>query len=171
MTELIVRAYIKVPLESDDDSENEELIDRILKKVGSVMEFGTFKDALAEVGVFTSGVGVEDYDFDTDYRMPMEKYEVVDHGVDHAQYFRGQGIVGTDFDFSFVGAGYSAHAALQDAIDQAASATLAIDHIKNTLSKEVPAELENQPEDGELHYYVSLLLKSERTADQSMEEL
>jgi hypothetical protein len=47
-----------------------------------------------------------------------KRYEIIDHGVDHAQYFGGCGTFGTRFDRTVTGAGCSAKEAGDDALDQ-----------------------------------------------------
>ena len=48
----------------------------------------------------------------------MKRYEIIDHGVDHAQYFPGAGVAFTKFTHCVTGAGCSAKAAGDDALDQ-----------------------------------------------------
>lgn len=45
-------------------------------------------------------------------------YEILDHGVDHSQYFQGCGVAYTEYDECVTGVGYSYKSALEDALDQ-----------------------------------------------------
>jgi len=47
-------------------------------------------------------------------------YRIVDHGVDHAQYFQGHGIAFTEYDHCATGVGSSAREAADDAAEQLA---------------------------------------------------
>jgi hypothetical protein len=46
------------------------------------------------------------------------KYEIINHGPDHEQYFQGCGTAFSDFDRVVTGAGYDAVEAYNDAVDQ-----------------------------------------------------
>lgn len=46
------------------------------------------------------------------------KYEIIDHGVHHNQFFQGQGVHGTAFNKAYTGTGTSAHDAALDAYEQ-----------------------------------------------------
>lgn len=50
---------------------------------------------------------------------PVVAYDVVDHGIDHEQYFQGCGVCGTEYVDCFTGIGDDAAEALDDAIDSA----------------------------------------------------
>lgn len=64
--------------------------------------------------------------------------EVLDYGVDHAQYFQGVGTYGTDFDFAVIGAGHSQESALEDAIEQLYGQEHPISsEVENELSKDL----------------------------------
>lgn len=51
----------------------------------------------------------------------VAEWYIEDHGVDHAQYFRGCGLAHTHWDDVAVGAGYSPREAYEDAVMQLAS--------------------------------------------------
>ena len=55
----------------------------------------------------------------------MKKFLIINHGMDHAQYFPGQGTMFTKFNHAFTGAGDTATAAYQDALMQV---YIALDH-------------------------------------------
>ena len=106
-------------------------------------------------------------------------YEIVDHGIDHAQYFRGCGVSHTPFKRISTGCGENGWAALDDALENIAmsdnsdrnSAIIAcIEHetedqkeayesISVTAQLEANGELDedgNVPEGCELYYYLSI---------------
>lgn len=60
---------------------------------------------------------------------PIKAFEIVDHGVDHAQYFQGCGVAFTDFDFVTTGAGENAREAFEDAVEQLACCDWDVDKL------------------------------------------
>lgn len=50
----------------------------------------------------------------------IKDFELIDHGIDHNQYFRGCGVSGTKFEFVTTGAGENALEAFDDALEQIA---------------------------------------------------
>jgi hypothetical protein len=59
-------------------------------------------------------------DIDTPSELWRPLYQIVDHGIDHAQYFRGCGTSYTEFDECVTGCGSSGLEALDDAMEQMA---------------------------------------------------
>lgn len=59
----------------------------------------------------------------------VEQFEVIDHGIDHAQYFQGCGAGG--YDEVATGVGECAHEAMEDALKQLASNSWNVDKIPN----------------------------------------
>ncbi len=51
--------------------------------------------------------------------MKIIAYEIINHGIEHSQYFQGCGVSFTEFDVCFTGIGNSAFEALDDALGQA----------------------------------------------------
>lgn len=51
----------------------------------------------------------------------IEEYEIVDHGIEHEQYFQGCGTAFSKFDDVYTGIGNSLKDALNDAAEQTAS--------------------------------------------------
>jgi hypothetical protein len=51
--------------------------------------------------------------------MKLISYEILDHGMDHNQYFQGCGTAFTNFTHVWTGAGNSSKEAYNDALDQA----------------------------------------------------
>lgn len=86
-------------------------------------------------------------------------FEIVDHGVDHEQYFPGCGVAHTEYIGIATGIGDSAHEAMEDALDQLAQMDWDVEKIENSLSEEneVPETPEDEPI--EHHYYVSVRVK------------
>lgn len=48
----------------------------------------------------------------------MKKFEIINHGADHEQYFPGCGTAFSDYDHVVTGAGMDAKEAYEDAIEQ-----------------------------------------------------
>ena len=91
-------------------------------------------------------------------------HEILDHGVEHAQFFQGCGVSLTEYDECFTGTGETPAEALDDAIENAAQSDWDMDGIKNELPTETPDELKPSDEDegydrDERYCYVSIRLK------------
>ena len=97
------------------------------------------------------------------------EFEVIDHGVEHAQYFQGCGCSYTRFDNVTTGCGNSAAEAFDDALDSIAQGGVDVGAIEAsedgklfTSEKAQSATVEaahpgsNECEDCELYYYVSV---------------
>ncbi len=52
--------------------------------------------------------------------MKLIQYEIINHGMEHSQYFRGYGVSGTRYTHVWTGIGDSAKEAYSDALDQMA---------------------------------------------------
>lgn len=52
--------------------------------------------------------------------MKLIEYEIINHGMEHSQYFRGYGVSGTRYTHVWTGIGDSAKEAYSDALDQMA---------------------------------------------------
>ena len=50
--------------------------------------------------------------------MKLIEYEIIDHGMEHSQYFQGYGVYGTRFTHVWTGVGDSSKEAYNDALDQ-----------------------------------------------------
>lgn len=88
-------------------------------------------------------------------------YEIIDHGVEDEQYFKGCGTAGTKFGDVYTGIGDSAYDALEDALEQAATSDWNISSVENNLSKEVdvPQTEDDSEDDTGIWHYVSIRLK------------
>ena len=111
--------------------------------------------------------------------------ELLDHGIDHAQYFQGCGTAFTDFDVVFTGCGEDFAEAIEDALDEIAMNGEDHETVEKLIRKDEgikgewptspnahidcePEHDENCDEDCdewhghdecELHYYVSIRIK------------
>lgn len=98
-------------------------------------------------------------------------YELLDHGVDHAQYFPGCGVAYTQFDYVQTGAGENFSEALNDALEMIAQTedNINIQDLENRINQDFgfkssddwptkPEANADTPEgeDSELYYYVSI---------------
>ena len=88
-------------------------------------------------------------------------YEVIDHGVEHEQYFQGCGTAFTDYEDIATGVGDDPHEALEDALESLAQADWDVEHIANTLSHESGIDHDDDAEDApaEIWHYVSVRVK------------
>ena len=88
--------------------------------------------------------------------MKLISYEILDHGMDHSQYFQGCGTAFTNFTHVWTGVGNSSKEAYNDALDQAYMdiSDLADKFPKRpagfTLRPTVPADSED------VYFYVSI---------------
>ena len=83
------------------------------------------------------------------------EFEIIDHGVEHSQYFQGCGTAFTPYTDVYTGIGSSAHEALEDALEQAACSDWETESVENTLSKKITV-----PEYAEdCYHYVSLRVR------------
>ena len=86
-------------------------------------------------------------------RKTTENFEVIDHEVDHEQYFQGCGVAWTEFTDCATGVGESAHDALEDALESLAQGDWDTSKINNHLSKKVDVKHEDN------HHYVTVRVK------------
>lgn len=64
----------------------------------------------------------------------VSDYTIVDHGVEHSQYFQGEGTSFTDYIDCATGIGCSAHEAMEDALDNLAQQDWDVGSIPNEQS-------------------------------------
>lgn len=103
----------------------------------------------------------------------IKEFEVIDHGIDHAQYFQGCGIAYTKFDRVATGCGENATEAFEDALEQIAMDGFDVQPIEESADGKLFTSIEAQKasveayldkqqvpeedrEDCELYYYVSI---------------
>ena len=92
----------------------------------------------------------------------IAKYEIIDHGVNHSQYFSGCGISYTAFNDIATGIGDNPNEALQDALESLAQNDWDVSTITEELSKISEIAKVEDDEDGELsedndcYHYVSV---------------
>ena len=92
----------------------------------------------------------------------VARYEIIDHGIDHAQYYPGCGTAYTGLDDAYTGAGDNPYDALEDALDCAAMDGWDVSAIPNDLPDH-PALTADDNE--ECYYYVAI-----RVAEAAEEE-
>ncbi len=102
----------------------------------------------------------------------VTKFEIIDHGIDNAQYFQGCGVSFTSFDECATGCGENASEAYNDALESLAQngwdvlpiveseeGIAANGETADTVSQYIASiaePSEEQDEDHELYYYVSI---------------
>ena len=88
-----------------------------------------------------------------------KQYEIINHGYEHSQYFRGCGTYGTPFEHVITGCGINAKEAYEDAVDQIAMTGHEINlptRPRGINAKDkVPAQLAEE-EYNEVYFYVSI---------------
>jgi len=91
----------------------------------------------------------------------MNEYEVIDHGWDHSQYFRGCGVTYSDYDHCATGVGFSPKEALENALEQMAMSGVDwTEKILDELSEEDERDCEcKDTEECEHYHYVSVRWK------------
>lgn len=98
------------------------------------------------------------------------KFQIINHGIEHSQYFQGCGILFTGYNECFTGCGISPKEAFEDAFSQLIEYEEISDDIAAQIEafegsqailqmEEIPQEIAEQPEDGELYCYVSIRVK------------
>jgi hypothetical protein len=88
----------------------------------------------------------------------VAEYEIVDHGVEHNQYFQGCGTAFTRFTDVATGVGDDPQAALDDALESLAQSGWDVEEIFNAAGRDYPTT-NIQDETGELGYYVSVRVR------------
>lgn len=97
----------------------------------------------------------------------IAEFELVDHGIDHEQYFQGCGVAYTDFTDVATGIGDNPAEAIEDALESLAQNDWDMDGIdERILAQEFPRKrkLPTKPRvlgrhGDEAHYYVSIRVK------------
>jgi hypothetical protein len=97
---------------------------------------------------------------------PITKFEIISHGVDHAQYFQGCGLSFTDYTDIATGCGRTEKEALDDALDSLAQNGWDIEPIDQSdeyvnandeMTPELAEAYQDEAHDNcELYYYVSV---------------
>jgi len=99
--------------------------------------------------------------------MKATAYEIIDHGIDHSQYFQGCGTAYTDYDMAVTGIGNNAKEAYEDAVEQLYQGDIDSSSLDKLLPKrprgirksdKVPAKL-LQDEMNEIYWLVSIRVK------------
>lgn len=100
--------------------------------------------------------------------MNVTKFEIVDHGLEHPDYFQGCGTAFTEFTEVYTGHGQTPYDAAQEALDLVCHDNNVSDELLNEMEQSC-SELENEdaleeqgrliPEDSEAVYMVSIRIK------------
>ncbi len=98
-------------------------------------------------------------------RKAIEAFEIVDHGIEHEQYFQGCGTAFTSFDEVATGCGWNPAEAIDDALEQLACTDWDTEGMDDRIKEEWPRfdaadktnYLENCVED--CHYYISIRVR------------
>lgn len=103
-------------------------------------------------------------------------WEIVDHGVDHAQYFPGQGVCNTEFTDVATGTGATYVEALDDTIEQLATGGWDVDLLAAAEAMhpdadtfEIGLEDDEEEPNNEVWYYVSVMVRGDED-DQEPQE-
>jgi hypothetical protein len=90
----------------------------------------------------------------------ITEYQVVDHGIEHEQYFQGCGTAYTDYKYCQTGVGIDFKEALDDCLDQIAAIedvdSADLDKIAETTGGDDEVECPDNDDDCSLWYYVSV---------------
>lgn len=90
----------------------------------------------------------------------ITSYEIIDHGVDHSQYFQGCGVMFTDFDLAVTGIGDNAKEAYEDAVDQLWTMDLDASRLpkrpRGIRKSDRVHHTRDEDEDSEVYYHVSI---------------
>jgi hypothetical protein len=109
----------------------------------------------------------------------MTRFEIVNHGYEHSQYFQGCGVAFTDFDFVVTGIGENAAEAYRDAVEQLAMADFAADEAeRNEIMSALPTRprgirardrvpAECRGEESEVYWFVSIRVKTRGAAQRN----
>ena len=86
-------------------------------------------------------------------------YEIINHGVDHSDYFQGCGTAFTEFDIAVTGIGNNAKEAYEDCLEQLATMNYEIDSLPKRpagirVRDKVPAKANEN-----IYYHVSIRIK------------
>ena len=98
--------------------------------------------------------------------MKITDYEIINHGIEHSQYFQGCGTAFTDYHLVSTGIGDSEYDAAQDALEQLyQSGVVTSDELEaecETASKEIDPIIASKDEGNELHVFISIRVKTEK---------
>jgi hypothetical protein len=97
----------------------------------------------------------------------ISKYQIVDHGVEHSQFFTGCGTAFTEYESVYTGIGDTPFEALEDALNEASMDDWDCENIENELSdkSDIPDARQEEDDDelsddaSELYHYVSIRVK------------
>lgn len=90
------------------------------------------------------------------FRRPIKSYQIVDHGIEHEQYFQGCGISFISYQDIATGMGNNYSDALDDAADSLAQNNWDTSTIEELKMRPVNGQIINNPD---IHYYLSIRVK------------
>lgn len=91
-------------------------------------------------------------------RTRVAEYHIESMGLDHPEYFRGVGIVGTDWKDVAVGIGATEAEAYEDALESLAQCDWDVSSLPGATDAGMDAE-EVAPEDSDMWYYVAVYVR------------
>jgi hypothetical protein len=92
----------------------------------------------------------------------IQEFEIVDHGIQHEQYFQGCGLAFTEYDDIATGIGSNPAEAFQDALEQLAMADWETDGMENRIGREIGRNclpVTPRTDVDECYYYASIRVK------------
>jgi hypothetical protein len=93
-------------------------------------------------------------------RKAIESFEIVDHGIQHEQYFQGCGVSFTEFTDCATGIGNDHCEALEDCLEQLACMGWDVESIKPDSDFEFTGNMVKNSDSDDCHYYVSVRVKA-----------
>ena len=94
-------------------------------------------------------------------------YEIINHGIEHSQYFQGCGVAFTDFDLVATGIGDNAKEAYEDAVEQLYTMDIdpdSLDKLLPTRPKGIRKSDKMKAVDyrsDEIHWFLSIRIKTD----------
>ena len=105
----------------------------------------------------------------------IDDFELVDHGIEHSQFFQGCGVAYTNFEHVVTGIGDNPAEAIGDCLEQMAMNDFETENMEARIAEEeywgnfplkpsVAEKHPNQSEESELHYHVSIRWNEAKTS-------
>lgn len=100
----------------------------------------------------------------------IKSHEILDHGVEHSQYFQGCGLAFSTFDDVATGVGDSPFEAAEDALESLAQNGWDVSSINNEESKEseLPESDDESDEPSEIYHYVSIRVSARSESEREI---
>lgn len=92
---------------------------------------------------------------------PIKEFEVINHGVEHSQYFQGCGVSFTKYDHVVTGIGHNLSEAYEDCLEQLAVSGYEVSRaLEDALTEqEDHGDTSGHGENDEVYYHVSIRIK------------